>query len=139
MKNKSAISLIVLVITIVLVLILTSTITVLTSSAIENARILTFAEDLKKVEEAVTIYFQQYNKFPTIGEEKALSKEEILSKVPDVSKKEFNNELDLNHDNVENDKLGSFYAIDLGKIEVEGTLRGIESFMSSYVFMLINS
>lgn len=126
MGIKKGISMIILVVTIVLVLILVSTITVTTGDSIVNARITAFAQDLKNVEEAVTLYYQQNDEFPVLGEEKAYSKGEILDIVGNRNSSAFVEELDLNNDNVENDNLGAFYMIDLAKLDVEETSRGLQ-------------
>lgn len=126
MRSKKGISMIILVVTIVLALILVSTITITTGDSIVNARITAFAQDLKKVEEGVTLYYQQNDEFPVLGENKAYSKAEILEIVPDRVESAFVEELELNNDNVENDNLGAFYMIDLAKIDVEETSRGIQ-------------
>ena len=126
MNLKKGISMIVLIITIILIIILTSTVIITVEDAIVNATIAAFAQDLKSVEEATTIYYQQNDEFPVLGENKACSKGEILQIVPNDKKDEFVNELNLNNDNVENDNLGAFYMIDLAKLNVEETSRGLQ-------------
>lgn len=126
MKTKNGISMIILVITIALVLILASAITVTTGNSIANARITVFAQDLKKVEEAVKLYYEQNDEFPVLGENKAYSKGEILQIVPERNKSLFIEELELNNDNEDNDNLGAFYMIDLAKLDVQETSRGLQ-------------
>ncbi len=125
MEYKKGISLILLIATIVLVLILVATITVTVGNSLDNSRIVAFAEDLRSVEEASILYYEQNDLFPTFEEEKAYSKAEIMNMVKAKNKAILNEELSLNNDNVENDNLGTFYKIDLAKLNVEQTKRGL--------------
>jgi len=126
MKSKNGITLLMLVVTIILVLTFSATITVSTFNALANARITAFAQDLKKVEDETTLYYEQNDTFPVLGEDKAYSKAEILEIVDLENKEKFNEELTLNKDNVENDNLGTFYKIDIAKLGVTQTTRGIQ-------------
>lgn len=126
MKDKKGISMILLIATVVLVLILVATITVTVGNSLDNSKIVAFAEDLRKIEEATTLYYEQNDEFPTLGENKAYSKAEIMEIVKQSNKALLNEELSLNNDNVENDNLGTFYKIDLAKLNVDQTKRGIQ-------------
>lgn len=140
MKDKKGITMIALIIMITVILILVVTITATAGNSIDNTNISAFAEDLKEVEEYTKIYYMQNNKFPLL-EEKIYTRGELLQIVSAKNKGKFIEELQLNNDDVNSDNDGTFYKIDLGKIDVEQTTRGIQKdnkgrFLENDVFVV---
>jgi len=125
MEEKKGITMIALIIMITVILILVVTITVTAGNSIDNTNISAFAEDLKEVEEYTKIYYMQNGKFPVI-DEKVYTRGEILQIVATKNKGKFVEELQLNNDDVNSDNEGTFYKLDLEKIDVEQTTRGIQ-------------
>ncbi|MBQ9013665.1 MAG: hypothetical protein IJ094_08970 [Bacilli bacterium] len=126
-NKKSGISLIVLIITIGVMLILLSIIIVSVSNVSSNAKLSAFASDLSTVEDLTSAYFMQNNSFPTKTEnENALNQGEILSKVGTENETAFIEELQLNSDLNDLDELGEFYIIDLTKLDVSSSKKGLE-------------
>lgn len=126
-KKKNGISLIVLIITIGVMLILLSIIIVSVSNVSNNAKLSAFASDLSTVEDLTSAYFMQNNSFPTKTESNtALNQGEILSKVDSENEVAFQEELQLNNDINDLDELGEFYIIDLTKLDVSSSKRGLE-------------
>lgn len=123
MKNKKGVSLIILVITIVLILILVGTLTADAGNSIGNSRISTFASDLSEIEDATKTYYMLNNEFPSI-DGKAYNQGEIIAIVPEKYQGKFKEELQLNNDDVSSDSNGTYYMIDLSKIDIEQSTRG---------------
>ena len=121
MKNKQGITLLILIVTIILILILVSTITMISGNSVNNSRIVAFANDLNEIEDLVKVYYMQNDKLPT-ADEKVYKKEEIANIVPSKYKGKFLEELQANSD----DKNTSFYKVDLTKLEVEQSIRGLQ-------------
>ncbi len=140
MEGKKGITMIALIIMITIILILVVTITVTAGNSIDNTNISAFAEDINEVEEFTKIYYMQNDKFPLL-EEKAYNRREILQMVDTKNKGKFVEELQLNNDDVNNDEEGTFYKIDLEKIDVEQTTRGLQKdekgkFLENDVFVV---
>lgn len=123
---KKGISLIVLIVTIVIMLILTTTVIIGVDGVIEKSTLTSFASDLSIVEDLTNVYYMQNGSFPTkTDEEAALSQNDVLAKVGIQKETEFTSELQLNNDyNESNGLLGSFYVIDLTKLDIGSSTRG---------------
>lgn len=123
---KKGVSLIVLIVTIVVMLILTTIVVVSVDNVIENSALSSFATDLSIVEDLTNVYYMQNGSMPTkIEGEAALSQNEVLAKVGIQKETAFTDELKLNNDyNEENGDLGSFYIIDLTKLDIDSSTRG---------------
>ncbi len=127
MEMKKGVSMISLMIIVIIVFILLATSIAYMGSAVDNSRLSAFANDLIDIEDAVRTYYAQHDSFPTFDTENTpLSKAEIINLVPD-GKTYFEEELNLNGDNVSDENLGAFYKIDLSKIGVSASTRGIKS------------
>ncbi|MDD3303826.1 MAG: hypothetical protein PHP54_02820 [Clostridia bacterium] len=127
MDNRRGISLIMLIVTIVLALILIMSTAAVVGNAINNSRITTFASDVLEVEDAVKSYYTQHDEMPILGEDKVYSQKEIGELVQKGKQLVlFEEELDLNGDFNVNGELGAFYIVDLGKIGIEQTSRGLK-------------
>lgn len=118
-SSKSGISLVVLLITIIVALILLSASTVKILDASENATISSFAEELRNLEESAKEYYLQNNTMPIIDE---IAKDTLLNLSGSVNKEELKKEIENNFDNNENTK---FYKLDLSKLNVATTSRGV--------------
>lgn len=126
-NKKKGISLVVLIISIGVMLILLSIIIVSVNNVSNNAKLSAFASDLSTVEDLTSAYFMQNNSFPTKTENNtALNQGEILSKVGSENEEAFEDELQLNNDINDLDELGEFYIIDLTKLDVSSSKRGVE-------------
>lgn len=122
---KKGISLIVLIITIAVMLILLTTIVISVNSAVNNAKLSSFATDLSTVEDLTKTYYMQNGSYPTAVEnEEASSQGTILGIVGDDNKNSFTDELKSNGDYNDSDDLGVFYKIDLSKLDVDSSKRG---------------
>ena len=126
MKNRQGVSLLVLTVTIVLMIVLLTTSVVIAGNMIDNSRLSSFASEVFDVKDATEVYYAYNEEFPYLDEDKAYSKGEILALVEPEYQNVFLNELILNGDNASSDDMGSFYKIDLSKIDVEQTTRGIK-------------
>ena len=126
MKNRQGVSLLVLTVTIVLMIVLLTTSVVIAGNIIDNSRLSSFASEVFDVKDATEVYYAYNEEFPYLDEDKAYSKGEILALVEPEYQNVFLNELILNGDNASSDDMGSFYKIDLSKIDVEQTTRGIK-------------
>lgn len=130
MNSKKGITLIILIITIVLVLILIVTTAATAGNAVDNSRITSLANDLRAIEDATQVYYMKNDTLPVLDEggrgTEPYSKLDIIQKVDRKYQADFNDELNLNGDNpATNDELGTFYKIDLAKLDVEQTTRGL--------------
>ena len=131
-NKKQGVSLVVLLITVAVMLILLTVIIVTVDNVSNNSKLATFASDLSTVEDLTTAYYMQNNSFPVkvesgkTEEEMALTQAEILTKVGEENKAKFIDELILNNEyNSESDDLGEFYSIDLSKLDIDSSKRGI--------------
>ncbi|MEG1204176.1 MAG: hypothetical protein RSE00_02760 [Clostridia bacterium] len=124
-KKKQGVTLAVLIITVVVALILLSVSIVAIKSSVDNASLVAFAQDLSTITEQSQTYFVQQDAFPTLsGAEAALSQKEILALSSNADKMKL--ELQSNTDYVENNDLGAFYKVDLGKLNVTKAIRGVQ-------------
>ena len=120
MDKKSGVTMLILILIIILVLILVGITIASAGNTIDNARLVAFATDLTKIEDATKNYYFQNNSLP-ITDETSYLKDDILQIVKDENKDSFTEALNLNEDNGEDT---SFYKIELGALEVEQTTRG---------------
>ena len=123
--RKSGITMITLVITIIVALILLAAGIVTVSNAISDATMTAFAEDLNTIQDQIETYYLQNNEFPTEDpEEEAMSQEQIVSLASNQDKLE--TEMAENGDLNEDGELGAFYEVDMSKINVTRTVRGMK-------------
>ena len=120
MDKKSGVTMLILILIIILVLILVGITIASAGNTIDNARLVAFATDLTRIEDATKNYYFQNNSLP-ITDETSYLKDDILQIVKDENKDSFTEALNLNEDNGEDT---SFYKIELGALEVEQTTRG---------------
>ncbi len=120
MDKKSGVTMLILILIIILVLILVGITIASAGNTIDNARLVAFATDLTRIEDATKNYYFQNNSLP-ITDETSYLKDDILQIVKDENKDSFIEALNLNEDNGEDT---SFYKIELGALEVEQTTRG---------------
>lgn len=128
---KRGVTLTVLMITIVIMVILSSTIIINVGSAITDTRKTTFASDLKVIEDAVSVYYIQNDKLPS--DEVTMSENEILTLSGSDNMSYLKEELSLNGDDNENLEMGSFYKIDLSKLNIENSSKGLGEGNDVYV------
>ena len=132
-KNKNkGISLIVLLITIAVMLILLTVIVISVDNVSNNSKLSAFATDLSTIEDLTSTYYMQNNSFPVKTEngkeikDMIMTQGDLLNKVGNENKDKFIEELQLNNDyNDESDDLGEYYPIDLSKLDVGSSKRGI--------------
>ena len=126
-KNKAGIAMVTLIITIVVAIVLAAAGIVAINDSITDATTTAFANDLNTIEDQVKMYYLQNDEFPVLEEEEVLSQNEVINLVNvEEKKKVFEEELTLNGDNNENGDLGAFYKIDISKLNVEKTIRGMK-------------
>ncbi len=126
-EKKEGISLIVLIVTIGVMIILASVILVSVNDSIDDASIVAFAEDLSKLEDSVETYNLINDAFPTeTPNEVALSQGNVINIVPADVRGDFTQELEINGDLETDSSLGVYYKIDLSKIDVESSTRGMK-------------
>ena len=127
-KEKKGISLIVLIVVIAVMIILLTVIIASVSNVSNNAKLSAFASDLSIVEDVTKSFYMQNNIFPTpAGQSNALSQGELLNIVGISNEDLFIEELTLNNDYEENNDLGEYYIIDLTKLDVSSSKRGIKN------------
>ena len=132
-KNKNkGISLIVLLITIAVMLILLTVIVISVDNVSNNSKLSAFATDLSTIEDLTSTYYMQNNSFPVKTEsgkeikDMIMTQGDLLDKVGNEKKAKFIEELKLNNDyNDESDDLGEYYPLDLSKLDVDFSKRGI--------------
>lgn len=122
LSKKSGVTLTVLAITVVVMVILASTIIINVGDSVTDTKKATFASDLKTIEDAVSIYYVQNDELPS--DKNALSEKEILSLSGNDNMTFLKEELSLNGDDNENLDMGSFYKINLSKLDIETSTRG---------------
>ena len=132
-KNKNkGISLMVLLITIAVMLILLTVIVISVDNVSNNSKLSAFATDLSTIEDLTNTYYMQNNSFPVKTEsgkeinDMIMTQGDLLNKVGNENKTKFIEELQLNNDyNDESDDLGEYYPIDLSKLDIDSSKRGI--------------
>lgn len=132
-KNKNkGISLMVLLITIAVMLILLTVIVISVDNVSNNSKLSAFATDLSTIEDLTNTYYMQNNSFPVKTEsgkeinDMIMTQGDLLNKVGIENKTKFIEELKLNNDyNDESDDLGEYYPIDLSKLDIDSSKRGI--------------
>ena len=132
-KNKNkGISLIVLLVTIAVMLILLTVIVISVDNVSNNSKLSAFATDLSTIEDLTSTYYMQNNSFPVKTEsgkeinDMIMTQRDLLNKVGNENKDNFIEELQLNNDyNDESDDLGEYYPIDLSKLDIGSSKRGI--------------
>ena len=118
--EKRGISLIVLVITMVVMSILAFTIVLNVDDSTQSAKITTFAEELRNIDDSVQTYYLKNNEYPVV-KGVSYTKEGLLS--ISSSSAELKNEFDLNNDNSQ-----TYYKIDLKKLTKSDSLYGNDKF-----------
>lgn len=122
---KKGITLVVLIITIVVALVILSITIVGVKTAVDNANLVTYAKDLASIQDATAQYYINNSAFPTAVEnESALSQEDILGITAEPTL--LTADLQTNGDYNDNSQMGSFYKIDLAKLNVTKSMRGIQ-------------
>ncbi len=128
-NNKRGMSLIVLVVTIVISLILIAITTISAVSAIDDANLIIFAEDLTDIQEAVEGYYVANNIMPTIDGSTVMTKDNIMG----IARKANYLEFEL----IENDDMTSeFYTIDLVKINLTKAAYGAKKLGANDIFVI---
>lgn len=131
-SEKKGISLMVLLITIAVMLILLTIIVISVDNVSNNSKLSAFATDLSTIEDLTSTYYMQNNSFPVKTEsgkeinDMIMTQGDLLNKVGNENKDKFIEELQLNNDyNDESDDLGEYYPIDLSKLDIDSSKRGI--------------
>ncbi|MDF2866345.1 MAG: hypothetical protein K0R72_1163 [Clostridia bacterium] len=126
---KGGISLVILIVSMVVLLILATTIFVSASSAIDTAKLTTFAKDLNKVQDSIESYYISNNVIPSLNGSELMNKDEFLSisRFSDILVEEIIKNNDLN---------SQFYTIDLNKINITNTPYGLKKYGENDVFVI---
>lgn len=121
-SRKSGISLVVLLITIIVALILLSASTIKILDASENATLSAFAEELRSLEDSSKEYYLQNGSIPAVDTNNGMSVSDVLN-LNNEERTLISEELMLNSDNQDTTK---FYKLDLSKLNVTTTTRGVQ-------------
>ena len=119
MNSKKGISLIVLVITIAVLLIISSAVIYTSADASNNAKLVAFASDLQQVEDLVTEYYITNNELPILTET-SYTEATLVASIEEGAD-ELSGEITLN-----GDTNTTFYKIDMSKLDISSTSRGVE-------------
>lgn len=120
MKNKKGVSLVVLVITIIVMIILASVIIFVSADATNNSKMAAFASDLTQIEDVIEEYYLNNNELPIVSGV-SYSKGQVINLISEGS-------TTLNEEIIENgDDSAVFYKVDLAKLPIDSSYRGIEA------------
>lgn len=122
-KLRKGISLIALMITILVLATLSAIVVLSAKNSVDNSTVTEFISDLQKIEDATKNYYIKENKYPYYDNLK-LSQAEILELVGSEKRAYLREEMEKNGDYKEDGK-SYYYEIDLSKIDVTQTSRGI--------------
>ncbi|MEG0872584.1 MAG: glycine rich domain-containing protein [Clostridia bacterium] len=129
LRSKRGVSLSALIISIIIALILISVSIVVVKNSIDNAALTTFADDISSISEATTNYYITEDEFPALEGTAALSQVQMLSLAQ--NSQTLINEMKTNQDYIEDttnpDLPGAYYMIDLAKINVVKSVRGMKA------------
>jgi len=129
MSNKKGISLVILVITIMVMVILASIVVFTTSDTTKNSKIAAFALDLEQLEDLTKEYYLSNNELPVLLSD-AYTKATLVSMI-DEGTDELSEEITLNGDDS-----AVFYKLDLSKLPIENTSRGLEENGDNDIFVI---
>ncbi len=128
--QKSGITLISLVLMVVILIILTSTIVVSVASVSNNSKMVAFATDLNNIEQSVQAYYLENNELPKISAPVEYSKSSLIS-LAELKEAQLESEIVANFDT--SDK---FFEIDLNKIDIANTTRGLKQKGSNDIYVV---
>jgi Tfp pilus assembly protein PilE len=117
------VTLMALIITIIISLILISVTIFAIKNTVDNASLTNFGNEINDIQDATKSYYVLKNEIPKKEDENSMTKSDVLSLVNDNNKTSFEEELSLNGDASSEE----FYKLDLSKIEVEKTNKGLET------------
>lgn len=121
---KKGISLIALLITILVMMLLATVAVLSVHNSVDNTNIIDFMSDLQKIQDETQSYHILQGKYPTIDNKEVMTQNEIFAVTDSDKRDNLRAEMEQNKDYVENGK-NKFYTIDLSKINVTQTKRGI--------------
>lgn len=124
-NNKSGVSMIILVITIIVMIILATAGIAISSTIITNSKKTAFAEDLQAIQDAVTEYYVNNNVLPTFVNNNVpvqYTKAQFIGQQTEGNKTLLESELVFNSDESADN---IFYVIDMAKIDVKSSSRGL--------------
>lgn len=129
MNNKKGISLVILVITIIVMIILASIVVFTTSDTTNNSKIAAFALDLEQIEDLTKEYYLNNNELP-VDISTTYTKATLVSMVDEAS--------DVLSDEITSngDDSAIFYKLDLSKLPIENTSRGLETDGDTDIFVI---
>ena len=119
MNKKSGISLVVLVVTIIVLLIISSSVLYISADASNNAKLMSLASDLQQVEDLITEYYLTNNELPIVNE--AIYDEATLVSSIEKGQNDLLKEITMN-----GDKDCLFLKVDLSKLNIDSTSRGLQ-------------
>ena len=123
-KSKRGISLVALLITILVMAILSAVVVLSAKNSVDNTNVTDFMNDLQKIQDAAQNYYMENGVYP-FSENLELSQVQVLEQVGADKRAELREEMELNNDYSE-DGTESYYIIDLSKIDVTQTKRGVK-------------
>ena len=129
MKSKKGISLIALVITLIIMMILASVALYTSADATNNAKLTSFAEDLTNMEDLVSEYYLTNNELPIVSGVSYV-KADVLGLCTN-GVETLSEEITTNGDNS-----AVFFKLDLAKLPIESSSRGMEQEGSTDIYLI---
>lgn len=120
MKRKKGLSLLVLTITILVMIVLASVVIFISANTTNNSKKAAFASDLEQLEDLVREYYLANNTLPVVADATIYSKSTFTALITD-GKDTLTSEIAENGDDD-----AVFYKLDLSKLDVKSSKRGLE-------------
>lgn len=121
MENKKGISLVILTITIIVMIILASVVIYIAADTTNNSKMAAFASDLEQVEDLVNEYYLANGTLPVVSSATGYNKTQFTGLITN-GKSTLVSEIISNGDDS-----AVFYKLDLSKLDIESTKRGLEA------------
>ncbi|MCX8074717.1 MAG: hypothetical protein N2749_03920 [Clostridia bacterium] len=136
-NSKKGVSLVVLIITIIAAIILITAAIIQTRSSIAQATLTSFATDLSKIQDLTNEFYINHGTFPVPdSSSSSLNQSQVTNMVDSRYRNNFIYELSSNGDYYDDSNLGTFYEIDLGKINIKTTVAGAKTLGQNDVYVV---
>lgn len=125
LTTKQGVSLVVLIITIIVAIALLSVSVVAVKNSVDNAAVTAFAQDLSTIGEMTQDYYLKNEDYPKLTGTDAMSQGDVLT-LAGGNANALLEEMRLNNDIVANDSMGTYYQLDITKLNIAKTTRGTQ-------------
>lgn len=125
LTTKQGVSLVVLIITIIVAIALLSVSVVAVKNSVDNAAVTAFAQDLSTIGEMTQDYYLKNEDYPKLTGTDAMSQGDVLN-LAGGNANALLEEMRLNNDIVANDSMGTYYQLDITKLNIAKTTRGTQ-------------